>query len=266
MTTTLEDLLVPHRASATPALFIDHTAFGAQRILRRDLPWTEAVELAAYYGKAQALLGSDATVIPVKPLVEAVLAKHPALTSEMAARPRTGYALRTLLASDTLGEALARALSAIPHTSRAPLALLIPSPLVWLAQAQQVGGNPDLSGITADHAESAAIYVSDWLRRFAETPVRFLVLDGRRTRGDTLPLEDLHAYTPVANAAEHYRWSLLHIGEDRVTTAGSGVRANVLPEGFWDNAAPAPEADILITSVPTHCDPEAVLARLASLR
>ncbi|MDP9885536.1 hypothetical protein J2W21_003060 [Sinomonas atrocyanea] len=272
MSTALDDLLAPRGAAAPPAIFIDHTAFGAGRILRAPLPWTDAPEVAAYYGKAQALLGSDATVVPVAPLVEAVLAEHPSLVEDMAARSRTGYALRTLLASDTVGEALSRALAAIPHMSRAPLALLAPSPLVWLAMAQRAAGNPDLSAVTPDHGESAAMYVSDWLRRYADRPITCLVLDGRHEglegQGSSrvLPAEDLAAYSPVVNAAEHYRWGVLHMTEEGVGVAGEARTAARLPDGFWTDGAPAPEAELLLTAVPAAADPDTVLARLASLR
>ncbi|BCT77434.1 hypothetical protein SCMU_32760 [Sinomonas cyclohexanicum] len=271
MSTVLDDLLAPRSAASRPAVFIDHTAFGGHRILRGPIPWTNAAELAGYYGKAQALLGSDATVVPVALLVDAVLAENPSIRADMAARPRPGYALRTLLAADPIREALSRALAALPHASRAPIALLAPSPLVWLALAQRAAGNPDVSGITADHAEAAAMYVSDWLRHVADRDIAFLVLDGSRDlEGDPgalerLPEEDLAAYAPVANAAEHYRWGLIHVA-DGGSGADSSPRARRLPEGYWTDDAAAPEADILLARVPADADPETVLARLAALR
>lgn len=266
MSTALDALLAPRRSVSPPAVFIDHTAFGAHRILRRPLPWTQAVELAAYYGKAQAMLGSDATVLPVQPLIEAVLDEHPSLRSDMAARSRTGYALRTLLGADEVRDAVGRAVSAIPHMSPAPLVLLMPSPLVWLASAQRTAGNQDLSGIAEDHAESAAMYVSDWLRCYAEAPIASLVLDGRRGETDGLPAEDLGAYSPVANAAEHYRWGLVHLTDGQAAVDGEGLTAQCLPEQYWTHGARTPDADLLLTSIPAAAEPDTVLARLASLR
>ncbi|MGT2461788.1 hypothetical protein [Sinomonas atrocyanea] len=252
MSTALDALLAPRPPASPPAVFIDHTAFGAHRILRRPLPWTEAVELAAYYGQAQAMLGSDATVLPVQPLIEAVLAEHPSLRSGMAARSRTGYALRTLLAGEEVRDAVGRAVSAIPHMSRAPLVLLTPSPLVWLATAQRAAGNPDLSGITEEHAESAAMYVSDWLRCLAEASVASLVLDGRRGGIDGLAAEALGAYSPVANAAEHYRWGLVHLTDGGATVEGGGLSAQVLSDEYWTRGAQAPDADLLPDEHPGH--------------
>jgi hypothetical protein len=266
MSTALETLLAPRRPASPLAVFIDHTAFGAHRILRRRLPWTEPVELAAYYGKAQGMLGSDATVLPVQPLIEAVLAERPSLRSEMGARSRTGYALRTLLAADEVRDAVGRAVSAIPHMSTAPLVLLLPSPLVWLATAQRAAGNEDLSGITEDHAESAAMYVSDWLRCYAEEPVTSLILDGRRAGMDGLPAEDPASSSPVSNAAEHYRWGLIRVGDGGIAVEGEGLTAAGLPEGYWTEGAQVPSADLLLTAIPAVAEPDTVLARLAALR
>ncbi|MBI9000160.1 hypothetical protein M0E87_07545 [Corynebacterium sp. CCM 9185] len=264
--TSLTDLITTPPSDRRTAVFLDHVPFGERVILHGELPYLDAPATASYYGQAQGMLNSDATVIDVGALYDAVLASNADLRTAMGTRSRTGYALRTMLADDSAATVTARILTATSHTSRVPFLLRLPSPLIWLAQAAEATGNTDFSSITADHAESAAMYVADWLRRFVDAPVVGLILDGRRAGAYAeLPPEDIDAYQPVINAAEHIGWSVLLQTEGGVEVAGEDVRGATIDPGYWLGTGTVPQADFLVTQIPAEAEPETVLERLEAL-
>ncbi len=106
----------------------------------------------------------------------------------MAAKSRTGYALRTLLADNDTNKAVLEFATVFAQTARQPVVLRIPSPMEWLIGTHRFGGAENLSDLAADDAENASMYVSDWLRAFAALPVAGLLLDNRSDQ------EPLHAY------------------------------------------------------------------------
>ena len=265
--TSITDLISTPPSGRGSAVFLDHVPFGEKAILHGDLPYLDAPATASYYGQAQGMLNSDATVVDLGALYAAVLAENPGLVTDMGARSRTGYALRTMLADDAAATAAGRILTATSHTSRAPFLLRMPSPLVWLAQAAAATGNDDFGSIMEDHAESAAMYVADWLRRFVDAPVAGLLLDGRRSGPYTeLPAEDMSAYQPVINTAQHINWSvLLQSGEGDITIAGSELQGKTIDPAYWLDQAEAPEADFLVAQIPSDAEPETVLDQLGKL-
>jgi hypothetical protein len=188
------------------------------------------------------------------------------LVDAMGARSRIGYALKTLLADDDLAAAAVRLVEVLGETSRQPVVLQVPAPLRWLALAQARAGNGDLTAIEPDHGESASMYLTDWLRRFEQLPVTLLLLDGRRNDEPSLsglPSENLAAYTPVANAVEHYRWALALRTDDLLDFHGC-ERGAVVPPSFWSDGI-APQGSALFAEVPADAEPELVLAQLARL-
>ncbi|MCL0246198.1 hypothetical protein JIM95_008625 [Corynebacterium sp. CCM 8835] len=264
--TSLTDLITNPPSDRGTAVFLDHVPFGERVIVHGELPYLDAPATASYYGQAQGMLKSDATVVDFGALYGAALASNPDLVAAMGARSRTGYALRTMLADDTPATAAGRILTATSHTSRVPFLLRMPSPLIWLAWAAESTGNADFSSITGDHAESAAMYVADWLRRFVDAPVTGLLLDGRRSGACTeLPPEDITAYQPVINVAEHIGWSVMLQTENGVEVAGKDVRGATIEPGYWLGSGTVPEADFLVTQIPAEAEPETVLERLEAL-
>jgi hypothetical protein len=185
----------------------------------------------------------------------------------MGVRSRTGYALKTLLADDALADAVVSLARILAQTNQQPLVLQLPAPMRWLALTQQATGQTDVTAIDADQGESASMYLADWLRRFGALPVTLLLLDGRRADAPALTglmAEDLAAYSPLVNAAAHYRWGIALRTDDKLELHGSDVAGAVLPPSFWVDE-PAPEARVLLAEVPGDVEPEHMLKRLASL-
>jgi hypothetical protein len=260
-------LASPPTGRAVP-LILDHTAYGSARILHgAPVPWSEPAECQSYFGRAQGLLRPDLTLIDVEAVYAQHLAHRTDLTDAMGARSRTGFALKTLLADQALTASVVRLVEVLGSSSRLPLALQVPGPLRWLALAQTLAGNPEVSRIEADHGESASMYVADWLRGFETCPVTLLILDGRRADHvglDGLVDDDLAAYSPVINAVDHYRWGLALRTDVTLELHGNETGGAVLPPSFWIDGS-TPGAKVLLAEIPGDAEPELVLARLATL-
>jgi hypothetical protein len=261
-------------------LWLDYGAYAAQLLAGGQVPWLDADAAGGWLRKAQSLLKSDVVTLPVAAVVEAWLKAQPALVSAMGAKKRTVYALKTLLAEDPLRahlEGLTRVLRA--SLSGAPLVLVLPSPRLWvgLAYAQANGG--EAAEVDADAVDSAAAYVADFLRSFAESGLDGLLLD-ESAETEPATAGDLQLYQAVFNVASHYRWDLgLRLPSGRGIAQGlayalspvalAGVATGLrLPAEFWDGGA-APELPagcFRYAEIPAAANPEAVLERLAALR
>jgi hypothetical protein len=268
MSTKFDDVLASPPSGRTAPLILDHAAFGSARLLHGSpVPWSEPVECQSYFGQAQGLFRPDVTLVDLGAAYAQHLAGRPELVEAMAARSRTGYALKTLLADDALAEAVVSLARILAQTNQQPLVLQLPAPLRWLALTQTATGRSDVTALDSDHGESASMYVADWLRRFGALPVTLLLLDGRRADDPALTglvAEDLATYSPLVNAAAHYRWGLAMRTDDKLDLHGSDDHGAVLPPSFWEDQ-PAPEARVLLAEIPSGIEPERVLQRLASL-
>jgi len=249
------------------AVVIDHQQYAQAVILRgQPVPWADPIAYARFLGQAQGLLMPDATLLDLGALYDHALAPNDALKSSLSARSRTGYALKTLLADEKTAGAALELASVVSQTSKAPLVLQIPSPMLWLALTHQLSGAGTVADLSVDHAENAAMYVADWLRRLSKLPVTMLLLDERWTGTGELPLVDSSTYTPVSNVTNHYRWALALRRHDRVDILGSAVTGTVVPPDYWlSDAAGAPSGDFLVAEIPADAVPETVLSQLAKL-
>jgi hypothetical protein len=269
MPTTFDALRANPPSGRSTALILDHAAYGSTVLLRgAPVPWVSPADCAGYFGQAQGLLRPDATLVDVGAAYAQHLASRPGLVAAMGARSRTGFALKTLLADDDTAEAVGKLVTVLSETSRQPLVLEVPSPLRWLAQAQLTVGSTTLDNIEPEHGEQASMYVADWLRRFGTLPVTLLALDARRADRAPLaglPADDLRAYTPLTNVADHFRWELGLRTDQQVTLHTSQARGVIVPDSFWATEGDVPAGDFLFAKVPADAEPERVLARLATL-
>jgi hypothetical protein len=123
-----------------------------------------------------------------------------------------------------------------------------------------------VTDLDADHAENAAVYVADWLRRLSGLPLSMLLLDERWTGEAPLPVVADAAYKPVSNVTDHYRWAFGRRTWAGVTVLGSTITGTPVPAEYWLNEdATAPGGDFLLADIPANAVPETVLAQLAKL-
>lgn len=283
MAKTLTQLL----AGDKPPVWLDFYDYaGALFAGAGGIPWFDDATFAAFHGKAQSLLRSDVVGLPVARIVAALLAARPALAAAMKAKPRPAYPLRRLLEDEALRAAVAALLPPLRAAAGdSPLALVIPSPRQWLAQAYLAAhGTPLAADIAADGDEidGAAVYVADFLRGFADAGIDLVLLCESNVDGP-VSAEALSWYDPVFKTARHYRWQVglldpagrLPAGEAGALdflvapAVGEGMAGGaILPAEFWrDGAHDAARAGRLsFGEVPVGAVPETVLERIASLR
>jgi len=259
------------------AVWFDTLAYCRQKLLAgQPVPWGSPGELAAFYGKAQDMFGSDALLVDLADLY-AQQGADDRLRQAMTARSRPGYPLRVLLADDTArahGQQAVIALTAGRTT--APTVLALPAPARWLsdaaAQAGQEPAPPD-----ADRAETAAVYVADLLRIFAGAGVDGLLLDeGPTVAADLVPAP---AYQPVLNLAAHYDWPVF-VRTDAAPAWPHGAVPGVVgwlgsapprqAEGRWGLVAGEDlwadaDGDLVLATVPVDSDPETIMRKVRAL-
>ncbi|MFC5929465.1 hypothetical protein D6T64_19470 [Cryobacterium melibiosiphilum] len=255
------------------AVLVDSHDYAQAVLLQgKPVPWGEPMAYCNFFGQAQGLLASDLALLSLDRFYAYRLQSDAALRETMAAKSRTGFALRTLLGdAELLADAVDFA-TTFSKTQRAPVVLQIPSPMQWLARTHGFSGATHAAGLDADNAENASMYVADWLRAFAVLPLASVLLDDRPLPGDdatvAVPLE---TYSPVRNVTDHYGWTLGLRGSDGVrlsVPSGGEERAGVvIPPAFWPGSSveQPPAGEFLLAEIPSTAVPEHVLARLATL-
>lgn len=275
LATSLDD---PPSGRATPIWF-DSLAYCREKLLNgAPVPWGSPGELSAFFGKAQGMFRSDALLVDLADLYGERVRQDGALVAAMAARPRPGFALRTLLADEGARAVAADAMIAIgAGDSSTPVVLSVPSPARWLAiSAQQAAAAPDGSP-EARHVDAAAMYMADFLRTFASTRVDGLLLD--EGSAPEAALAGVEGYRPVLNVAAHYEWPVWIRSDnapgwpqgeidgvagwlgDRVPAEEVGPWGIVLVADPAHTAEPVPETGggAVLAIVPAAADPDAVM-------
>ena len=281
MTSLLASLDAPP-SGRERAVWFDAADYGRAKLLAgAAVPWNSPADLAAFFGKLQGMFGSDAVLVDIGAVFAQRADGDDELRAAMAARTRTGYALRTLLADEQARGAASEAIRALAATAgAAPLILTVPAPGRWLAAAARQAGS-DPGPPEAARAETAAMYCADLLRTFAGAGVGGLLLDeGGGSAGELISAE---AYRSVLNIAEHYEWPVLIRTEAAAAwphgsvpgvAAWIGCAAPAAPHGrwglvagadFWDGASPPAGAGFVLATVPAQADPEAVMKRVRTL-
>ena len=277
----LASLTAAPSGRATPVWF-DSLAYCHEKLLGGDqVPWASPGELTAFTGKAQGMFRSDALLVNLAELYAWRTAVESDLRTAMGARTRVGYALRTLLADEKARTVAVDAVSASSGVSGGtPVVLTMPSPSRWLSTSAEQAGQP-AAPPDPDSADTAAMYIADFLRIFATAPVDGLVLDEGPTSATDLTRAD--AYRPVLNVSEHYKWPVLICSETAAWPHGpipgvagwvgssspdraGGTWGLLATDEFWSGTDPVGAPDLVLAVVPAEADPEPVMARVRALR
>ncbi len=271
------------KAGGRRARWLDYTDYCGRLLAAGDIPWGDVTRLVDWHRKSQGLLKSDVAALPLRPLIASWLAAHGDLAEAMAAKKRLLFPLKTLLADDALRAHVAQALEGLRRTHAGlPLALVIPSPRLFIQLACAWAGREADEPIEADDVDSASMYLADFLRAFGDAGIDILLLE--EAVGDPASRDGIAAYQAVLNIAGHYRWEVgLRLGNvpgdlagglagidfliapQPVPGAATGIQ---LPLAFWTGAeAAVPQAagDFLFGAIPADAQPEVVLERLAAL-
>ncbi|MGO4382683.1 hypothetical protein [Specibacter sp. RAF43] len=267
--TTLANIVSAPPSGRAKAVVFDHHHYASSVILRgHEVPWDNPIEYASFFAQAQGLLKPDTALLDLARLCEYLTAGNTGLGAAMAAKSRTGFALRTLLADSDVNKAVLDFATVFAQTARQPVVLRIPSPMDWLISTHRFGGVAAVEDLGPDDAENASMYVSDWLRAFALLPIAAVLLDNRTTGGDHRHVSvGLDAYTPIANVSSNYRWTLGQLDDDHLHLQAETAVGGYIPDRFWlDAQGELPAADFYFAEVPSAARPEDVLMRLVALQ
>ena len=275
--------LLDRIATDRSVLWLDPFAYSARRLAGGSPKWLELDASIAWLGQTQKLLSSDVGMLPVGRIVDTWLDAHPALLEAMAAKRRAVAPLRTALADEDLRSHLVATARALRSSQREGLLVIaLPSPRRWLALAYGAAFAGESLETDPDTVDSAATYVADFLRTFAECGFDALLLE-EDERSDPRSADDVAAYGAVGNVASYYRWDLgvrlsprgaaiegpRGIGFWVASSAVEGLHVGILvPDGYWTgDPAPDPPPDgFRFAEIPADGTPETVLERLAALR
>ena len=266
----------------TPLVWLDSDAY-ASRLFATLPPWLDVAGLVGWRRKAQGLLRSDVVTLPIEDVCSVWLEANITLAQEMLMKQRNLYPLKTLLADSALRAHLAGLARAIRQSfSELPLVLVTPSPRAWIGAAHAaVHATGDAIEVDDDDADSAAVYVADFLRTFADCHIDALLLDETRV---TQPASSasLAPYQAVLNVAAHYRWDVgMKLAMPSSSElASAGVSFVISPEPsdvisgtsvdafFWSGHAPSPRPSkgFRHADIPAALSPEVALERVAVLR
>lgn len=266
------------RLSRQPStLWLDAHAYGARLLANGAAPWLDVAAHTAWQRKLQGLLKGDVLSLPVAEVIAAWLLQSPALKAAMAAKSRSVFPLKTLLADEPLRAHLTELARALRQgLSGLPLALVLPSPRAWvaLAYAQAHGSE---TAVDEDAADSAALYLADFLQPFGDCGVDGLLLQEPTTFLPT-STQDFACYQSLLNVAAHFRWDVgLHLHHP-VSALPAGWAFAIAPRpvsevptaqemgtDFWSSSAHSAGA-FTYAHIPVNANPEAVLERLAALK
>jgi hypothetical protein len=271
------------QSATKPLVWLDPTDYAGGLLAAGAIPWLDCAALVAWRRKAQSLLRSDVVALPLEVVCAEWLAGDAQLKGAMAAKQRVLHPLKALLADVSLRSyllELARSLRA--SFAGLPFALVAPSPRAWAGRAytQTHGAPPDIA-IGDEEVESAATYVADFLRTFADCAVDALLLEESLST-QSASREGADLYQPAFNVAAHYRWDIgLHLPADRdgdlrggaaafaVAPRARGIPTGLMvPAGFWSGESlPGLQGgDFRYAAIPRGAEPECVLERVALLR
>lgn len=247
-----------------PLFYLDALAYGRRVFGSDEARWFETPALLGTYRQVLQGLRPDWLLFPA-------LEWAAAWWQANGPDDSTGRPLRTLkarLAHAGLRAALLDALRALHSVtgSGTGLGLAIDGPEQWLAWA-----GSDEAEVDEGDAEDVVVYLAAALHMMASSGIGAVIL-----RQNTLTQADPdERYAALTNAAGHHAWPTL-LCVDRLTERPQrfdlvAARRTLPACGVWIgdegwSGGEAVDAPFIVTQVPEHFRPDAVLARLAHWR
>ena len=175
--------------------------------------------------------------------------------------------LRTILADQGAREKFKESTDALCESYRdKPVVLAIPSPKQWIASAYCTTKDIDAVDISWDDAESASMYVADFLRSFSGCGISGLLIRDNTDQGPASDAE-VARYQPVLNVAEHYRWQSILDGCPQNYTPSSFTALKLSVQDWTQHPSSIePGGTCCYVCIPADTIPETVLEKLTLLR
>ncbi|WP_054814909.1 hypothetical protein [Nocardia arizonensis] len=267
MSSSLQSLVRTPPSGRSRPLLVDSDAY-ATTVIRQGnpIPWTDLSALSGHVAQVHSLLDPDALWADVEALTGAHLGAGPSLVTRMGARSRTGYPLRTMLGAEALVDRILTTVRTLADATRRPVVLDVPSPARWLGRVHALVGNP-LATVDYDAADSASMYLAEWLGKLGPLPIALVLLDARTSDGDAAvtTTETTSSYSSIINVASHFGWTLALRSEHTVEVAVGAPDIALVPEDYWLDDAEFGAAEVLLATIPATASPEKVLDRHARI-
>lgn len=270
------------RAVRQRLLWLDHTDYSTRLLAAGRAPWLQPAACVAWQRQAQGLLHSDVVTLPLVEVASAWLAGQAEVRAAMSAQTKRAHGpLKAWLASEPLrAHAVELATALRAGLPKQLFVLELASARDWAAQALVAAGVT--ADIDEDAIDTSAVAIASFLGPFASVGVDALLI--REASPWAIDEESLllELTQPLSNVAGHYGWDWgLQWPEPMQLPAGRGPGFTIAPgpcgvapagislgPDFWHGAPPPPPAAGTFdhACIPADAQPEAVLARLASLR
>ncbi len=270
------------------SVWVDAWDYGNQLLNKgQPAPWHDIAAIIAHIKKLQSLVSSDILTLEVGDFYTSWLRSHPTLLHTMGDKRRLGYALRTMLAEQGAREQLKEIIDALCESyCDKPVVLAIPSPKKWIASAYCDAKDIDAVDISWDDAESASMYVADFLRSFSGCDISGVLIRDNTDQGPASDAE-VARYQPVLNVAEHYRWQSILEGcpQNYVPNPNTGISFSLRGRQQSQHSSPPftalklsaqdwtqhpqsmePGNACCYVCIPADAIPETVLEKLTQLR
>jgi len=280
----LIEALYGNGETSSRPLWLDHWQYTGPLLLRGlPIPWFQPTDFDGFFRKAHGLLEAEVVVFPISDLLQAHVQSAPELRGEMGSKKRTAFAARALLRDEALRSRVRQCVNLTTQAAPSkPLVLSMPSPQDLLAWAYESAHGNSPEEIDADLADSAAMYLSDFLSSLSDCAVA-AVMAQENSQTESELTSFVPAYAPIRNACSHLRWQFglrlaggLRIPEEfdfAVSANPRGAQSDGptgawLPKEFWleEGDFQQPQTGFLYGQIPADANPEFVLDRRKSLR
>jgi len=285
MTCKLVDKLPDSSGKAGIRIWLKSSGYSRRLILGEEGdPWKSVAEYLAYFGQAHALLKPDVAVIDVSELFQSWVKSHPELLEEMGAKKRVLFPLRKMLEADGPRKLLAEIIEAVQASVRGklPVVIAMPTPRDWIREANRLVSIQDIE-IENDDVEDSAMYIADFIRSFAASPLDGVLLEDGLS---VCELEDVKRIKSIFNLTNHYRWGVVwrtDAGQDVINVMADSIDAVItskkidpklksvgldLSNSLWEGQAVTElnSGEFYFVEVPYDEKPENVLEKLEALR
>ncbi|OUS24778.1 hypothetical protein A9Q99_23580 [Gammaproteobacteria bacterium 45_16_T64] len=197
-------------AQSQVPLWIDGWKYGLALLNDGQQPdWSDTAATVAYLRTLQGLVKSDVITLHVEDFYTYWIEKHPELLVAMGEKRRLGFALRTLLADADARQQLDAIIFGLCEGYKdTPVVLALPSPKQWITKAHCTAKAINNVQVTWDDAESASMYIADFLRHFSQRAISGILLQDNAQCGPNSD-NDIARYQPILNIADNYQWHVL---------------------------------------------------------
>lgn len=276
MTNLLKKTILEKRETNTLLLWLDWFEYGRVVILGdKEIPWNDTSSMVNFLTQGQKLLRLEIASLPLYDYFTWFISREPSLLEEMRSKRRAKMALKKFLLDSALRANVVELVNSAASASNTPLVLTIPSSSSLLGWCHGLSNEAGVPAIEESDLDTATVYLADFLRDFAETPIAGIMID--ESKNTHLAYHPATIYKPIINIGKAYGWTVgIHTAHSlRVDctrfdlaitqyTDSCDIVAQPVPAKFWDGGSLC-DSNFLYGKIPQYALPESVLEAIAGL-